>query len=304
MKRCTGPCGEEKPLDAFARHRGRRDGHQSWCRVCKAAERASRKASKRAAGLCDSCPAPAAPGRTLCEAHAATHAAREASRKAAKKAAGLCRDCATPVAPDHTLCETHAAAYAVRNAARRAAKKAAGLCWNCPEPAVPGNTCCETHRADKATREAARYADNPEKARASNAVRARKSREAAKAEGRCCWKNGYGCDQPAEEGRVFCPTHRSSNAASHARRSARQTAAMLADCAELDIYRCHLCELPILPDDEMHRDHLVPVAHGGADRCEATGTTMLRPAHAYCNVSRQDDHVLVAVSRLNPGVAS
>lgn len=217
MKRCTGPCGETKPLDAFRRDRSRRDGRQSWCRVCVSARQAALFAERVAGGLCGKCSAPAVPGRTLCRTHAAAHAAWQAA--------------------------------------------------------------------------------NPEKVAAYSAASKRTAYATAKAEGRCVWRNG--CAETATDG-VLCPDHRAEQATRDVRRSARQTAAMLTDCAEWDVYRCHLCELPILPDDEMHRDHLVPENHGGGDRCETTGTTMLRPAHAFCNVSRKDEHILVAVSRLNP----
>jgi hypothetical protein len=33
-KRCTGPCGQVKPLDEFVRDRSKRDGHKSRCRAC------------------------------------------------------------------------------------------------------------------------------------------------------------------------------------------------------------------------------------------------------------------------------
>jgi hypothetical protein len=36
MKTCTA-CGESKPLDAFSRHNGTKDGLQPWCKPCKAA---------------------------------------------------------------------------------------------------------------------------------------------------------------------------------------------------------------------------------------------------------------------------
>lgn len=35
-KRCTGPCGEVKPLTDFHRDSRRPDGRQFWCRVCAA----------------------------------------------------------------------------------------------------------------------------------------------------------------------------------------------------------------------------------------------------------------------------
>lgn len=42
MRRCTG-CSERKALWQFARHPGFRDGRNSRCAACKAAEMRSRK---------------------------------------------------------------------------------------------------------------------------------------------------------------------------------------------------------------------------------------------------------------------
>lgn len=33
-KRCTGPCGENKPLEAFSRRSKAKDGRQAWCKQC------------------------------------------------------------------------------------------------------------------------------------------------------------------------------------------------------------------------------------------------------------------------------
>jgi hypothetical protein len=35
-KRCTGPCGKTKPLEAFSRRSKAKDGRQAWCKVCMA----------------------------------------------------------------------------------------------------------------------------------------------------------------------------------------------------------------------------------------------------------------------------
>lgn len=45
---------------------------------------------------------------------------------------------------------------------------------------------------------------------------------------------------------------------------------------------CYICELPILPTEELHFDHVVPVVRKGA-HSEAN----IRPAHAVCNVWKQ-----------------
>jgi hypothetical protein len=41
MKKCKGPCGQERPLTDFHKHRGRTDGYANECKECKGdAERA------------------------------------------------------------------------------------------------------------------------------------------------------------------------------------------------------------------------------------------------------------------------
>lgn len=37
MKKCTGPCGETKPLSEFFKDKGFKDGHYSRCKKCKTA---------------------------------------------------------------------------------------------------------------------------------------------------------------------------------------------------------------------------------------------------------------------------
>lgn len=34
MKKCTGKCGKTKPLSEFGKHRDKKGGLQSWCKVC------------------------------------------------------------------------------------------------------------------------------------------------------------------------------------------------------------------------------------------------------------------------------
>ena len=33
-KRCTGPCGELKPIEAFSKRSKAKDGRQAWCKIC------------------------------------------------------------------------------------------------------------------------------------------------------------------------------------------------------------------------------------------------------------------------------
>jgi hypothetical protein len=38
-KRCTGPCGELKPVEAFSKRSKAKDGRQSWCKACMKARK-------------------------------------------------------------------------------------------------------------------------------------------------------------------------------------------------------------------------------------------------------------------------
>ena len=46
MTKYCSACHRTLPLEAFARHRGRWDGHQSWCRACKSSDQRKRYAAK------------------------------------------------------------------------------------------------------------------------------------------------------------------------------------------------------------------------------------------------------------------
>lgn len=50
---------------------------------------------------------------------------------------------------------------------------------------------------------------------------------------------------------------------------------------ERDGMVCGICRLPIAGADDLHIDHIKPVAHGGATRPDN-----LQPAHAFCNISK------------------
>lgn len=189
---------------------------------------------------------------------------------------------------------------AARDAARYAERRATGLCTSCPALAVPGTALCPDHTAAKRARNAARYAADPEAHNAGSAAAKRRAYAAARAEGRCVWRSGRGCQSPAAEGRVLCPAHRAEAAERRARHTARAMAAICAEWEDLDAFRCWLCEGDILPGDEMHRDHIVPERHEGPAFCATTGAAMLRPSHGWCNVSRQDEHILSALDRLHP----
>lgn len=38
-KRCTGPCGESKPIEAFSKRSKAKDGRQAWCKACMKARK-------------------------------------------------------------------------------------------------------------------------------------------------------------------------------------------------------------------------------------------------------------------------
>lgn len=63
------------------------------------------------------------------------------------------------------------------------------------------------------------------------------------------------------------------------KRNSKQTAARAAEVAATYGTTCWLCHKPII--GQVSPDHVIPVAHGGAD-----DISNLRPAHLICNVRR------------------
>ena len=61
-------CGETKPVTAFGRYRSAKDGLQWWCKECQKDSSRSRRASRKANGLCW-CGEPAAEEKTYCQKH-------------------------------------------------------------------------------------------------------------------------------------------------------------------------------------------------------------------------------------------
>lgn len=73
-----------------------------------------------------------------------------------------------------------------------------------------------------------------------------------------------------------------------ARHRARKLAATVEDVQYATVLAthgrwCYLCESPVREGEELHMDHVEPLAHGGAH-----SYANVRPSHGYCNRSKND----------------
>jgi hypothetical protein len=113
---------------------------------------------QREAGLCVSCPAPARPGKTQCERHAAQTNARvkaawpkrlawQRKMRGVRREKALCTLCAVPAVEGHSMCGRHRALS--KKASTKYLSKfgpANGCCIFCAQPPVDGTVFCARHR--------------------------------------------------------------------------------------------------------------------------------------------------------------
>lgn len=115
----------------------------------------------------------------------------------------------------------------------------------------------------------------------------RRTRE-AKAEGRCTWMSGIGCDLPADDGFSSCAEHRAVYRFRHQKR--RQ--AMIDVYAARGLVGCWMCGRPLTASGSgFHHDHLIPRSLGGPD-----ADWNLAPACGRCNVRRRAMPLLETVA--------
>lgn len=67
-KRCS-KCKQTRPVTAFNRDRGSKDGLQGRCKECRKDSAAARYANRKANGLCDRCGESVVEGKTRCQKH-------------------------------------------------------------------------------------------------------------------------------------------------------------------------------------------------------------------------------------------
>ena len=109
-------------------------------------------ASRRAAGICTRCKAPARPGRTTCEPCAEKHRARDRARHAKAKAEGIPYGGRDP--------EARRLAGRKRSRRRAEARRAANLCIRCGHlPPEEGRAMCEPCREDRRAAKRALHAE-------------------------------------------------------------------------------------------------------------------------------------------------
>lgn len=126
--------------------------------------------------------------------------------------------------------------------------------------------------------------------------RRRANYEAAKAEGRCADKSGWGCGKPAEPGFVHCREHRAE------REERRRLVTRMLDLSYVERGiggACWLCGGTFSVDDPRQHDHLIPSSLGGPDE-----PWNFAPAHASCNNRRRNSPLSRTILEWHPwGVA-
>jgi hypothetical protein len=124
------------------------------------------------------------------------------------------------------------------------------------------------------------YAQNRERVNELSGNRRRASYAAAKAEGRCAFGSGYGCDKPARTGRVMCAEHQQVK---NERNWVHTTESIWDSYFERGLTgdRCWLCGCEISTTDGINHDHLHPRSHGGPNEL-----WNFAPAHQSCNLRR------------------
>ncbi len=156
-RRLCAPCKERR--NAASRARDARLRTAGKPRRDPAREREYRRersrrqhASRKAAGICTKCKAPARPGRTTCEPCAEKHRARDRARHAKAKAEGIPYGGRDP--------EARRLAGRKRSRRRAEARRAAGLCIRCGKfPAEEGRSMCEPCREDRRAAKRALHAE-------------------------------------------------------------------------------------------------------------------------------------------------
>lgn len=95
LKTCPH-CRLEKPLEGFGVRRRSPSGRKSWCRACEAHRQQERYRHRFASGVCIDCGrAFARKSKVLCQ----PCSERRESRRASRRAAGICRACPSPALP-------------------------------------------------------------------------------------------------------------------------------------------------------------------------------------------------------------
>ena len=102
----------------------------------------------------------------------------------------------------------------------------------------------------------------------------------AKAEGRCTWRGGSGCQEPSRPGRVLCEEHGKQDSV---RATRRVTGAYDESYAARGLSACWICGSEFTESNKKHNDHLIPRSLGGPDE-----SWNMAPACAYCNMSRNN----------------
>lgn len=116
------------------------------------------------------------------------------------------------------------------------------------------------------TRKREWYSQNREHVAQISGARRRASYAAAKAEGRCAFGSGYGCNEPAHPERVMCADHQQIQ---NERNWVHTTESLWDSYFERGLTgdQCWLCGGEIAGDDILNHDHLHPFSSEGRTNC-------------------------------------
>lgn len=137
------------------------------------------------------------------------------------------------------------------------------------------------------------YRRNRDAVRAATRARNAQSYADAKAEGRCAWMHGRGCNQDALPGLTKCADHRAAQDAYNAR---YHSAVNDKSYVERGIDgSCWMCRGAFTADNPRQHDHLIPASRGGPD-----DTWNMAPACRVCNIRRGNKPLAATVATLYP----
>lgn len=133
---------------------------------------------------------------------------------------------------------------------------------------------------------------DPEKWREKDRAWRKAKREAAKAEGRCVYRWGYGCQESAMDGHLMCWEHRVKENKKLRERWHREYEESY---AERGLRDCWMCGCGYTDANPRNHDHLIPRSLGGPD-----DSWNIAPACRKCNVARGNTCLAETVAQYHP----
>lgn len=163
----------------------------------------------------------------------------------------------------------------------------------CQEPHAARGKCKAHYQADYSKSRRSSWGEAEREAeRARSAASSLRAYRNARAEGRCAYRTGRGCQRPADDGLVLCREHRE-----RVNEKARLEVQRVCErsYAERGLRDCWMCGGGYSAENPRQHDHLIPVSRGGPD-----DLWNLAPSCRRCNVRRGNTPLDETVARLYP----